>query len=349
MNAAIVRLALEGLYVSGVHALLRPLLGGVGAILQFRHVRPPRREAFQPFRSLEITPPCLRAIVTRLRRWNYDLVSLDEMHRRLSERDLARRFACLTFDDGYRDTSEFAYPILKAEGVPFAIYVPTSFPDRRGRLWWRALEAIVAGNDGIDLAIGDNKHRFECRTLEQKRDLFAELYGWVRAKPTDDELLAAVADLSARHGVDMNAMGADACMNWRELAELGADPLVTIGAHTVNHVRLAKATEAVVRSELAMGASVLETAFGRRPRHLAYPFGGPDAAGAREFAIARELGFTTAVTARPGLLRGGDRDRLMALPRLAVAGQFQSRRHLRVMMSGAATCLWRRIDRLDAA
>jgi len=56
------------------------------------------------------------------------------MHRRLSERDFSRRFVCMTFDDGYRDIVEHAYPLLKDEGVPFAVYVPTSFPDRIGEL-----------------------------------------------------------------------------------------------------------------------------------------------------------------------------------------------------------------------
>ena len=50
------------------------------------------------------------------------------MHRRLTERDFRRRFVCLTFDDGYRDNLEYAYPILKKYEVPFALYVPTSFP-----------------------------------------------------------------------------------------------------------------------------------------------------------------------------------------------------------------------------
>ena len=37
--------------------------------------------------------------------------------------------------------------MLKKYEVPFAIYVPTSFPDRLGELWWLALEAVIARND----------------------------------------------------------------------------------------------------------------------------------------------------------------------------------------------------------
>ena len=68
------------------------------------------------------------------------------MHRRLTERDFRRRFVCLTFDDGYRDLMQWAYPVLRKHNVPFALYVPTSFPDRIGELWWLALERVIAEN-----------------------------------------------------------------------------------------------------------------------------------------------------------------------------------------------------------
>ena len=42
-------------------------------------------------------------------------------------------------------------------------------------------------------------------------------------------------DLAARYQVDIAAFCDDLCMSWQELAQLAADPLVTIGAHTVNH------------------------------------------------------------------------------------------------------------------
>jgi peptidoglycan/xylan/chitin deacetylase (PgdA/CDA1 family) len=128
--------ALEGLYFSGSHVLLRPWLGGVGAIMTLHHVRPPRRG--QPNRLLEVTPTFFERVIRRLRRSGTDLVSLDEMYRRMTERDFKKRFVCITFDDGYRDNLEYAYPVLKKYEVPFAIYVATGFTDRVGEMWWLA-------------------------------------------------------------------------------------------------------------------------------------------------------------------------------------------------------------------
>jgi len=70
----------------------------------------------------------------RLRRADVDLVSLDEMRRRLAERIFWRKFVCFTFDDGYRDNLQYAYPILQRHAVPFGLFVATSFPDRLGEL-----------------------------------------------------------------------------------------------------------------------------------------------------------------------------------------------------------------------
>src|SRR5262249_43415974 len=69
------------------------------------------------------------------------------------------------------------------------------------------------------------------------------------------------------------------CMDWREIGELARNPQVTIGAHTVNHPMLAKASEGAVRTELKMSRAVIAAALGKAPDHLAYPYGDPTTAG----------------------------------------------------------------------
>ena len=129
-------------------------------------------------------------------------------------------------------------------------------------------------------------------------------------------------------------------MDWQELATLAADPLVTIGAHTVNHPILTKVDDKAVRAELENSRAVIEAALGVRPPHLAYPVGDRTAAGPREFQIAAELGFKTAVTTRPGVIFPQHAEHLTALPRISLNGNFQQPRYAKVLISGAATALW---------
>jgi peptidoglycan/xylan/chitin deacetylase (PgdA/CDA1 family) len=138
-------------------------------------------------------------------------------------------------------------------------------------------------------------------------------------------------------------------MSWDELVTLAADPLVTIGAHTVNQVMLAKVAEKSARAEMDMSRSVIEASLGRRPDHLSYPVGDATAAGMREFRMAAELGFKTAVTTRPGMIFPEHRDYLTALPRVSLNGEHQQLRYVRVLVSGAATALWNGFRRVNAA
>ena len=350
MKKTVIRAGLETLYFSGMHHWLRPLLGGVGTILTLHHVRPARSEGFQPNRLLEVTPDFLEGLVRRLARARIDVVSLDEMHRRFIEGEFKRRFVCLTFDDGYKDFLRWAYPVLRKYKLPFAMYIATSFPDRLGELWWVALEAVIAQNSRIGMVVNGDDRYFECATVSQKRELYDEIYRYLRSMKTEEEVRRVVRDLCACYRVDIAAFCRELCMDWAEIVDLAADPLCTIGAHTVNHMMLRKVpSDATVRAEMEMSRAVLEAALGNRPEHLAYPVGDPTSAGPREFRIAAELGFKTAVTTRPGVLFKAHRDYLTALPRISVNGEFQQQRYLKVLMSGAGTAFWNRFRRVSAA
>ena len=349
LKQTIIRGGLESLYFSGAHWALKPFVGGIGAILTLHHVRPPRPDRFQPNRILEVTPRFLTRVVKLLARSGIDVISLDEMYRRMTERDFGRRFVCLTLDDGYRDNLEFAYPILREAGFPFAVYVPTSFPDRLGELWWLVLEAVIAKRDRIGLVIEGENRSFDCGTVAEKRALYDELYWWLRARESETELRFIVRDLALRYQVDVAAFCKDLCMGWQEIALLARDPLVTIGAHTVNHLALAKLPEKAVRSEMDLSRTVIESALGARPAHLSYPYGDAGSAGPREFAVAAELGFKTAVTTRPGVVFRSHAEHLTALPRISLNGEYQQLRYVRVLLSGSATAMWNGFRRAEAA
>jgi peptidoglycan/xylan/chitin deacetylase (PgdA/CDA1 family) len=208
---------------------------------------------------------------------------------------------------------------------------------------------VIARNDRIGLVIAGRDRKFDCRTVAEKRALYDELYWWLRSRSTETELREVVRNLAAFYHVDIAAFCDELCMSWSELAQLANDPLVTFGAHTVSHPMLAKLEKGTVRAEMDLSRSVIEAALAVRPQHLSYPFGDRSSAGAREFEVAAELGFKTAVTTRPGVLFAAHRDHLMALPRISLNGDYQRIRYVRVLLSGAATAMWNGFRRLDAA
>jgi hypothetical protein len=154
LRNTVIRAGLEALYFSGAHFLLRPIFAGVGAIFMLHHVRPRREGEFQPNHHLEVEPEFLRAVLAHLRALDVELVTMNEVHQRLSERNFERRFACFTLDDGYRDNRDFALPVMREFDAPLTVYVASDFAEGTGRLWWIGLERAIDKASSIEVPIG---------------------------------------------------------------------------------------------------------------------------------------------------------------------------------------------------
>lgn len=345
---ALFKAALSTLYYTGGHRMLAPLTQGAGAIFMLHQVTPDGPRPFDPNRILRVTPEFLAATIDQVRRSGYEIISLDEAHRRLAEGMLERRFVCFTFDDGYRDNWQHAYPIFRERNLPLAIYVPGSFPDGTGELWWLALERVIAEVDEMLLKMDGTVRRFPTRSARDKARAFHEVYWWLR-RIDETEARRVVRELCRGIGYDAGEPGRSLMMNWDELRAIARDPLVTIGAHTNRHFALAKLSESQVRFEIEEGARRLEKELGVRPRHLSFPYGDAGSAGPREFRIARELGYQTAVTTQKGLLYAGHCQHLTQLPRLSLNGDYQEARYLAVLLSGAPFAIWNGFRRVRAA
>jgi peptidoglycan/xylan/chitin deacetylase (PgdA/CDA1 family) len=227
----------------------------------------------------------------------------------------------------------FAYPVLSRYAVPFAVYVPTAFPDGVGEPWWLALEQVIARHDRISLVMGRTERHFVVKAASEKLQLFDFLDGWMRKLPPPDQALA-ILDLCKRYSVDVATLSHNAAMSWDDLAKLAKDPLATIGSATVNYPVLSNLKDAEALREMTMGRAVMKAALGRDPAHFAYPFGNPGSYGRQHPLLAADAGFVSAVTAVPGVIWPQRRSDLHELPRIAWDGRRRSLRAMRVMLSG---------------
>jgi peptidoglycan/xylan/chitin deacetylase (PgdA/CDA1 family) len=329
-NRFLTGLGLELAYFSGSAWLRRR---GAGVILRFQRVRPPRDARFQPLKSQEITPRFLDKTLGALKRWKFDIVSLDEVCQRAVTLDAPRRFVCLTFD-GYKDLMTSAYPVLTKHRVPFAVYVPTAFPDGVGEAWWLALEAVIARENRVSLVMDRKEQRFDIAGASEKYQLYEFLESWMRSLAPSD-LSFAIKDLCTRYSVDLAALSRGSSLDWGDLATLAADPLVTIGSATVNYPVLSNLKDADALREMTMGAMVGQAAFHRDIRHFAYPFGDRASFRRQHVGMAESAGFVSAVSAIPGVVETAGRTSLHALPRVSWDGRQHSLRAMRVIVSGA--------------
>ena len=128
-----------------VHNLTHPVLG---RILMLHRVVEQRSENPEQ-RELEVTPQYLEQTIKEYRQRGYRFVSIDQACDIITGKDKGKPFVCLTFDDGYQDNYDIAYPILKKLNVLFAVYVSTGFIDNKLPMWWYPDEQLGISTESV--------------------------------------------------------------------------------------------------------------------------------------------------------------------------------------------------------
>ncbi len=323
--------------------VLRPFCGGLGSILVLHRVIPDaERSALPSNRALEITPEELRAMLEWTRRSGIEVITLDQVSARLAAPH-PPRFLCFTFDDGYRDNLIHALPVFREFGMPFSVHVTNGFADGTASVWWYFVEEALSARPSLRFSWEGVDHNFSTQAPEGLNRALDEIAGLIRGLGKKrDELLARIGEAA---GIDPRTTTRRLCMDWDEVRRLAEDPLVTIGAHTVAHHSLNRLSEMEVVAEVDEGRRELAAQLGREVRHFAYPFGGSNAVGEREFAIVRRSAFATMLTTQAANLTGGHATLTDRLPRWTVSGNYPAVLSLRKIESGLAELLEKRARR----
>ena len=148
-----------------------------------------------------------------------------------------------------------------------------------------------------------------------------------------------MTELLDSHGIKSEAILDKEALSEDELLDLAAHSFVTIGAHTHSHPKLSKLPLDDARREIAENKEWLEGVLDREVKHFAYPYGDGGSCGEREFALAHQIGFRSAVTTRIGNLSRTHLRHHTNLPRLRPFNEHESVRLMEFQRSGAANAL----------
>lgn len=307
------RRALQG---SPLFAPLRSFYRGIGTVLLYHRVVSDETSsnALHPYSGLTVQERVFSEHMAYVKE-RYECLSLSEFVDRLKNGTLHRDCIAVTFDDGYRDNYTRALPILEKHQVPATVFVTTGLVDRVCRAWWYEQEAIISNLRSLNVSWGDVRI---ARILERVE----ERYGAMRDM---DILLKRLPPAGQQAVLQMLSGGEDSSysydqevLSWDEVIALDRHPLMTVGAHTVNHYVLSTLTSELLRSELTQAKALLEDRLGHAVEHSAYPYGGAFEAGEREFQAAEDAGYTSAWTTRFGHIHREDRTALFSLPRIPI-------------------------------
>lgn len=345
------RLMLETIYFSGGATLANKSFRGLGSILMLHRVEKKTSKSFSPNAHLSITPEFLEELLKLLSTSIYQFVCLDEAAERIRDKTSAskalRPFISVTLDDGYRDNLEFAVPLFRKYNVPYTIYVAPGLVDGRATLWWEDLENIIANRERMDVDMPKGRVEFSLRTVEEKTKSFEYLLNYLAFEVPETEQRQIMKNLSWLYKWDAEAHRAKSIMTWNELKTLSDDPLCTLGAHTICHHAVGRLSAEEAKFEMEESKRLVSLECGKPVTHFAYPYGYPAAASTRDFALADECGFSTAVTTRHGVCYQSHQNHMMALPRISINGNFQKTRYVKTLLSGAAARIANRGGQLN--
>jgi peptidoglycan/xylan/chitin deacetylase (PgdA/CDA1 family) len=232
----------------------------------------------------------------------FQFVSLDEIGERLlSRRPFTRPVAAITFDDGYQDVYENAFPVLARKGIPAAMFVVT---DLVGQPFWQIHDKLYHLIAKAFATWNDPRHEL-CGLLA---DLGLPAQTLTRPPATRTPLLAVSSLLPCLSQSDVYRVmaGLEASVGngfhdppktvtWDILRDMRRGGF-TIGSHTRSHVTLPMETPDTVAQELTGSKAKLEQRLGEPIAHFAYP-GGQFTADVVQ-AVAK-AGYTFAYTACP--------------------------------------------------
>lgn len=246
-------------------------------ILMYHRILPPddpRARLEQP--GMVVHPGTFRMHLTVLKRY-LPIVSLTDWLNDVDQGRAAPGRACaITFDDGWADTYQHAFPVLREAGVPATVFLVSDMIGT-GRDFWPGRLARLLDRLGARPELARHE-AFQWLAdlgvdLSRRADRAGVDEAINRAKTlTEAKLEERVAAMEA--ALDMPAGDAPPLMNWDQARAMADSGLVEMGSHTRHHVRMTSAVdEAVMRDEVAGSREEIERRLDRPVTLFCYPNG----------------------------------------------------------------------------
>ena len=250
-----------------------------------------------------------RQIEYLLRR--YRVLPFEDAVELLARGDLPRgNSVVLTFDDGYRDNYEKAFPILKKRGCSATIFVATEPLETGEALWPTRLYYWCAATKALELRLSaDNsvgaRPVLPLTTTNQRHRAFYAIKSLLIHRPSHDRD-GLMREIAASLGFDAedDPFHKASMLTWDQLREMSAAG-IGIGGHTVTHRFLPALSPEESARELTESKELIEQKLNRPVTLFAYPFGGRGDFNLELEAMVKQSGYRAACSALRGVNRPG--------------------------------------------
>jgi peptidoglycan/xylan/chitin deacetylase (PgdA/CDA1 family) len=226
---------------------------------------------------------------------HYAVCSLSETVQRLRSNDLPAGLLTITFDDGYRDNCENAFPILNRLSLPATIFLATGAVDS-GRMLWhdRVFSALRDTRATALQKFGDNGQMYPLNTPAAKQHALVQVLKFLWSLDDSDRSLW-VERLIQKLAIEEPMSGERLMLSWDEIRAM-SEHQISFGAHTVTHPILSKIPPRQLKQEIRESKEIIESHLKTPVTHFAYPVGRREDFTAAVKKELHDAGFESAAT-----------------------------------------------------
>jgi peptidoglycan/xylan/chitin deacetylase (PgdA/CDA1 family) len=251
-------------------------------------------------------------------RQHFEVSSLSELTECLARGMRPSPVVALTFDDGYADNAEAAFPLLNKHGIPATFYLASGFVGSTRECLHHDLERLLLLSpqrpDQLHLLVAGKPFVWAMRLREAEKRIASPVGGWNMESKTDPtarhracreihgmlrvippvEREGVLEQLRSQCGDPGPARSTHRAMTWDQARQMAACELTDLGVHTVNHPYLSALPLKEQRAEILESKRALEEQIGQPVTSFAYPYGTRQSYTAETVGLLKELGFANA-------------------------------------------------------
>ncbi len=234
---------------------------------------------------------------------NYDPITFAELIDCLDGRQqLPKKPLIFTFDDGFDDNYEYAFPCLKRHGVPATIFISTDYIGGDRTYWFDWVVYLINHLGGRDVELPALQQSFPIPAELAARREFAQSFLERLKRVPDAARCAAVDELQQIAGIDFPAGGFrdSRPMSWEQVGEM-AIAGIEFGSHTASHPILKQVPDADLERELGDSKRIIEQRIDTACDVIAYPVGGAHAYDERIIEHVKRCDYRLAASYQSGI------------------------------------------------
>jgi peptidoglycan/xylan/chitin deacetylase (PgdA/CDA1 family) len=187
---------------------------------------------------------------------------------------LPKRPVIITFDDGFDDNFQNAFPLLRDHGLPATFFISTQYIDSARTFWFDRVAALMMVMPPRALSLPELDQPLPTGDdIGARRASAARLLEVLKAVP--DARRVAILELADREWGDRLAR-THSCkshpMTWDQVRAMQQGGM-EFGSHTHTHPILSRLTPPQLEHELAESRRILEKELGRPCEVISYPVG----------------------------------------------------------------------------